>query len=143
MTIRPFFKAICLLLFMGSLFVFPQNPAYADDDRLYVGKFSESDRTSILPAGWEPLRFKKIKRHTVYELVEDNGVMVVRATSKASSSGLIRKIDIDPYEYPFLSWRWNITNIYEKGDVSRKEGDDYPARVYVTFAYSPEDVGFF
>jgi hypothetical protein len=116
---------------------------FAENDRLDVGKFSAIDDTDKLPAGWEPLYFKKIKEHTVYESTEDESIMVIRAESRASSSGLIRKIDIDPEKYPVITWRWKITNTYEKGDVTQKQGDDYPARIYVTFAYDPEHVGLF
>lgn len=143
MTSRPLFIFIWLFVFVGGLFLSLHYRAHAEENRLYVGKFSERGKTGTLPAGWEPLHFKKKERHTLYELVEDNGYRVIRAVSDASSSGLIRKMDIDPYEYPIISWRWKISNTYEKGDVSRKEGDDYPARVYVTFAYDAKDVGFF
>ena len=51
-----------------------------------------------------------------------------------SASGLIRKIRIDPVEYPLVSWRWKVMNVLEKGDVTKKEGDDYAARIYVVFS---------
>lgn len=47
---------------------------------------------------------------------------------------------IDPRAYPILRWRWRVGNVLEKGDVRRKAGDDYPARLYVTFAYEPDQV---
>ncbi len=28
-------------------------------------------------------------------------------------------------------------------DVTQKEGDDYPARLYISFAYNPDALGFF
>jgi hypothetical protein len=31
----------------------------------------------------------------------------------------------------------------KKGDARRKEGDDYPARIYITFEYDPSKLGFF
>jgi hypothetical protein len=31
--------------------------------------------------------------------------------------------------------------VLDAGDVTRKEGDDYPARVYVAFAFDPERAG--
>lgn len=53
------------------------------------------------------------------------GRVVVKATSAASSSGLIRKIRIDPKKYPLIEWHWKVLNIYRKGDVATKEGDDF------------------
>ena len=67
----------------------------------------------------------------------------MKAVSKASSSGMTREIRIDPKAYPIIQWEWNVTNVLEKGDVSRKEGDDYPARIYITFEYDSGRVGFF
>jgi hypothetical protein len=31
-----------------------------------------------------------------------------------------------------------VENLLNKADVTRKEGDDYPARIYVAFAYDPD-----
>ena len=104
---------------------------------LYAGKFSTESPADALPRGWEPLTFQKVDKHTRYSLVKDNGVVTVKAESSASASGLIRKISIDPEEYPFLTWRWKVTDINTKSDISRKKGDDCPARLYITFEYDP------
>ena len=109
---------------------------------MVVGLFSSLQPGTDPPPGWEPLVFKKIDRHTQYELVADDGVVVVRAVSAAAASGLIRKIQIDPMEYPIVEWRWKVSNTLQKGDVTKKEGDDYPARIYITFAYDPYKLSF-
>lgn len=110
---------------------------------MVIGNFSRAAAGNVLPQGWEPLTFKKIPRKTVYSLVQDDGVVVVKATSSAAASGLIRRVRINPLDYPIIQWRWKVTNVYQKGDVTRKEGDDYPARVYITFEYDPAKTGFF
>jgi len=125
---------ICLMTHPAFL---AESPAVIE-----VGLFSAEAATNPLPAHWEPLNFKKIERHTQYQLVEENGQVVVKATAEASASGLIRKIAIDPKEYPVVQWRWKAANILEKGDVRKKEGDDYPARIYITFAYDPGKLSF-
>jgi hypothetical protein len=63
--------------------------------------------------------------------------------AESSASGLVREIKIDPKEFPVVQWHWKVTNILKKGDVRRKEGDDYPARIYVTFEYDSSKLGFF
>lgn len=55
----------------------------------------------------------------------------------------MRKVTIDPRKQAYIAWRWKVDSVYKKGDVSTKSGDDYPARIYITFAYDPERVGFF
>lgn len=108
-----------------------------------VGSFSASPEGDSLPVAWKPLTFKKITRHTIYTLVKDGDTVVVKATSESSASGLIREVRIDPREYPIVQWRWKVSNVLKNSDVHRKDGDDYPARLYVAFEYDPERVGFF
>jgi hypothetical protein len=108
-----------------------------------VGKFSAEAEGSALPVHWKPLTFNKIERHTTYTLVKDGDTVVVKAMAEASASGLTRELKIDPKEYPIVQWRWKVKNILKKGDVYRKEGDDYPARLYITFEYDPRKLGFF
>jgi hypothetical protein len=108
---------------------------------LEVGKFSMAAPGSELPDNWKPLTFKKVPQSTAYSLVRDGDTVVVQAVSRASASGLIREITIDPRDYPVVRWRWKIGNVLQKGDVSRKEGDDYPARLYVAFGYDSSKVG--
>jgi hypothetical protein len=79
---------------------------------------------------------------TRYSLVKEGETVVVKAVSEASASGLIREMKIDPKEFPLLQWRWKVGNILKKGDVKTKEGDDYPARIYITFEYDPQKLNF-
>ena len=41
-----------------------------------------------------------------------------------------------------VRWRWKVENLLQRSDVSRKDGDDYPARLYITFAYDPDRISF-
>ena len=109
---------------------------------LEVGKFSAASVGQTMPDGWKPLTFKKIPKHTSYELVKDGGVTIVKAVSEASASGLIKPVVIDPKEYPIVRWRWKIDNVLQRSNVALKEGDDFPARLYITFEYDPDKVGF-
>ena len=108
---------------------------------LEVGRFSFATEGSTLPDGWKPLTFKKVERHTQYEVVRDGSTVVVKAVSDASASGLTKEVLIDPHEYPIVRWRWKVENLLQKSNVNRKDGDDYPARLYITFAYEPDKVG--
>lgn len=108
-----------------------------------VGAFSRSEPGGPLPDGWAPLTFRHIDQHTRYTLVRDDEAgIVVRAEANAAASGLLRKLDVPVHDWPLLTWRWKADNLIAKGDVTRKEGDDYPARIYVAFRYSPERLGF-
>jgi hypothetical protein len=108
---------------------------------LDVGKFSAAEPGDQLPSKWHLLTFKKIPLHTQYMLAIDENTVVIKAVSRASASGLIRKIKIDPQKYPIVRWRWKVSNVYKNGDVTQKTGDDYPARFYVTFEFDPDRIG--
>lgn len=100
-------------------------------------------KMTTISDGWEPLEFPKIEQHSQYQLIRENGVSVVKARTAGGASGLIARLDVVPEESPVLSWRWKVSNVFEKGNAREKSGDDYPARIYVAFEFQPEKAGFF
>lgn len=106
-----------------------------------VGAFSRAEPGQIVPSGWEPLSFEKIPRHTHYAIVMEGSVPVLKAVAQGSASGLIRRVSIDPREYPVVEWRWKVENLIRGADPRTKEGDDFPVRLYVAFAYDPKRAG--
>jgi len=139
-----FKTALVCMAVLATPFMIHLGQGIAEDltKELAVGLFSSLQPGMDPPPGWEPLVFKKIDQHTQYDLVSDEGIVVVRAISAAAASGLIRKIQINPMKYPIVEWRWKVSNVLRKGDVTKKEGDDYPARIYITFAYDPSKLSF-
>lgn len=92
-----------------------------------------------LPEHWEPLTFKKIKRHTRYEWsIQERAV---HAVSSAAASGLTYRLEQEAAKLPILRWRWRVPRAIAKGDEKSKGGDDYAARIYVTFRYDASRVG--
>lgn len=87
---------------------------------------------------WREQDFLLIKRHTQYSIITDGSERYLKSESDASASGLIFTIKYNVYEYPMAKWRWKVSNVYEKGDVTNRAGDDYPARIILMFKYSPE-----
>ena len=134
---------IIVVIFLTAVQITTASLCLQAQDIIDVGKFSSAEPGEKLPEGWLPLTFKNIASHTRYSLVKDGDTVVVKAVSEASASGLIRKIRIDPNKYPIVQWRWKVANVYNKSDVTQKDGDDYPARIYVTFEYDPGRIGFF
>jgi len=89
-------------------------------------------------ARWQPQPFAKIPRHSSYTAVTYEGRSCLLMESDNSASALVLNQPFNVYEFPRLAWRWKVSTIYRKGDSSSKDGDDYPARLYVMFAYDPE-----
>ena len=114
--------------------------SHAAENVIELGIFSKSTPGGALPEGWQPQTFKKIDKHTIYELIKDGDTTIVKASAKASASGLTKPLDLDLKDFPILEWRWKVANVIAKGNPKSKAGDDYPARIYLTFKYDPTRV---
>lgn len=113
------------------------NPAYAETLALLPS--SPELGPEGLPKNWKLLTFKKIKRHTHYEWSEQKHT--IHALSSAAASGLIYHLDQNTEKLPILRWRWRVAHSIAKGNERTQSGDDYTARIYVTFRYDPTKVG--
>lgn len=114
--------------------------AFAPRTDFIVAAFSNMEPGGSIN-GWETLSLGDAAP-TQYSLVTDDGAVVVKAEADDSASGLIRRVEADPAEFPVMEWRWKVEGVIPGGDVRRKRGDDYPARIYVTFDYDPSDLSF-
>lgn len=107
----------------------------------FTYSYAWSDELDTIPAGefsqgkldeWHP---KKFVNETLYSLIEIDNKTVLKAVSRNSASGLIRKIRIDLNTYPYLNWSWRIKNrLHGIFDEKQKSGDDYAARIYVVIS---------
>ena len=127
------------LLFLTGM----AKPATGHSSDMRVGNFSGQAPDGGIPEQWQPLTFTKIDRFTRYRLVKDGDTAVVEARSDKSASGLIRRISIDPEKFRHVRWSWKISNTIRQSDTRRKEGDDYPARLYITFDDDTNSPGWF
>lgn len=87
---------------------------------------------------WKPYTFPGIATHSSYSLDQHGKDSCLLMETRAGASALILQDRFNVYAYPNLSWRWKVSNIYRKGDSGSRDGDDYPARIYVLFSYDPE-----
>ena len=110
-------------------------------DILIIDRFSSGAGVDGIPSGWHPLHFPRIRRHTRYTLTQDGDNSVVMAVSNQSASAIFKEITIDPKNYPVLTWRWKVEGVLKRGDGRVKSGDDYAARVYVTFLSDANNAG--
>jgi hypothetical protein len=99
--------------------------APAGAEELTVGNFAAGDLS-----GWETKEFKGL---TSYTFTEVGGKKVLAARADGTASGLFKEVDLDPAVMRYLSWSWNVPAVIPKGDALTKQGDDYPARIYVVF----------
>ena len=75
--------------------------------------------------------------NTQYELQAQDGKNVLKATANRSASVLYKETAIDLTKTPWLDWSWKSTSTYMNINEQSKDGDDYPARLYVTAKTGP------
>ena len=92
------------------------------------------DFEAALSARWEEQGFPSIARHNVFSLAaEPDGNHYLKIESDRSSSAKGVHLTFAPRQCPHVSWRWRISNTIAAGDLTRKEGDDAAAKLYVVF----------
>lgn len=97
-----------------------------------IAPFSASSPGATLPEGWRSMGLPRIPRAEPV-LVEDGGRTVLQLRAAAAAGSAVHRLDADPALASRLSWRWKVDRVVRGADLARKEGDDYAARVYVTF----------
>jgi len=87
--------------------------------------------TSRYPSDWKVL--VNHGKPDVSPCKEDD-VTCLHLRSVKASFALQRGVDVDPAQLPFLTWRWKVTQLPEKGDFRRAATDDQAAQILVGFA---------
>ncbi|WP_218568631.1 DUF3047 domain-containing protein [Pseudomonas sp. 2FG] len=107
-----------------------------DTATTYVGRFDASASTP--PPPWRVIRFDEKVPPTRYRVIAWDGVAAVEAEANASMALLARPLAVDLQLTPVLCWRWRVDAPLNNADMMTKQGDDYAARVYITFRLPPE-----
>ncbi|MFT5643831.1 MAG: hypothetical protein ACI83P_001383 [Janthinobacterium sp.] len=105
-----------------------------------VGRFDAS--VSAVPAPWQVVRFDQSVPATQYRVIAWDGVAAVEAVAKSSMALLARPLTIDLASSPILCWRWRIDAPLKKADMATRQGDDYAARVYLSFKLPAQAISF-
>lgn len=113
-------------------------PALAFAEPLWVGRFSASGE---IPAPWKVEQLNKGIPPTTYRLREWDGVAAIEARAERSMALMARSVDVDLGKTPILCWRWRIDAPLKNADMTTKAGDDYAARVYLSFDVPPDTLG--
>jgi hypothetical protein len=90
-----------------------------------------SATAGAIPAPWRVVTLPKLPQHTRYDIVAFEGANVLRVRADASYANLLHPLAGERAQR--LQWRWRVEQPIEQADLTRKEGDDVPARVCVLF----------
>jgi len=140
------------LIVIVSMFIFTGSVLLVDPpERIFIDP-NEVDKFVIDPADFDPddgetaiLRHEPFGRkdEAVYTRgTKEDGTPIIIAESNNAISTVTTQIDADPHEFQYLEWEWKIESVLESGDLTKKDGDDFTARVYVTFDFDSSDLGF-
>lgn len=139
-------KFMCLLILISVYFTcsgFTQpiklNPDSVDSFIMDPATFSEVDNSDSI---WKLAPFGR-KDPTIYTAAKkENGEAIIKAESNQSISSVQVNLSANPQEFPIIEWEWMIQSVLESGDVTEKDGDDYAARIYITFDYPVSELSF-
>ena len=106
-----------------------------------IAPFSAAEPGTGLPPGWYILALPR-KKEPTFTLVRDGGVTVLHVRSESAVGSVAHHLNVDPRVANRLTWRWKVDHTLEKGDLGTKEGDDFAARVYVSFDVPAESLSF-
>lgn len=95
--------------------------------------FSKAAPGTALPVGWKHQVLPKVKQANRFALVADEGVTVLQVSSNASASSWLAPLNLPAAQAMTLRWRWKVSQSLAASDLRSKTGDDYAARLYVTF----------
>lgn len=95
-----------------------------------------------VPPPWRVVHLDKKVAATRYRVTRTDGVLGIAAEADHSMALLARPVEVDLEQTPVLCWRWRVDAPLLKSDMATKSGDDYAARVYVSFALPPDEIGF-
>lgn len=112
-----------LKLAMAILLILPVLCSRAGALEIPVAVFSKGD-----VSGWEE---KVFAGNTVYRVAQAEGRNAMGAAADGAASGFFKKVSIDLRQTPYLHWSWLVRDVFHGNDERSKQGDDFPARVYV------------
>jgi hypothetical protein len=98
-----------------------------------VPPFSTAQAGAGLPAGWMPIKINDQKKPTQYDLVEDDGKVVLHATADGAASLLGHKVAFDLKAAPMMTWRWKTSKLIPTADNSVASKEDSPVRIVLEF----------
>jgi hypothetical protein len=97
---------------------------------VWVGQFTGGGAP---PPPWRVVQISRKVPPTSYRRATVAGVPAIEARAEGSMALLARPISVDLAVTPVLCWRWLVDAPVAKADMTKKSGDDYAARLYVSF----------
>lgn len=120
---------------LSLLLVVYAQPALSQAPATWVGQFGTASHN------WQEVRLSKNLTPNQFSHRLWDGVHAMEVHSKASMSLMARPLSVDLETTPVLCWRWRVDATLGTADMTQRQGDDYAARVYVSFKLPEASMG--
>ena len=107
---------------------------------VWLDRFDQ-EATNV-PPPWRVVQLDRKVASTRYRITLWDGHRAIEASADHSMALLARPVEIDLNRTPVLCWHWRVDAPLVKADMATKAGDDYAARVYVSFAMPASALSF-
>jgi hypothetical protein len=125
-------RMLSILALIAVAPAFAQSPTTTETAPL-VAPFSAGRPGVTFPAGWIPIKINDQKKPTLYDLVDDQGTIVLHAVADGAASLLGVHGAFDPRAAPVIAWRWKISRLIESADNAVVSKEDSPVRIVLEF----------
>lgn len=106
---------------------------------VYVSNFEPiTPPTLSIPPSWQIIRLESNVPATKYRQLNWEGVNAIEANADSSMALLGRLVEVDLNETPMLCWLWRIDGVVKSADMTKRQADDYAARLYLAFSLPKE-----
>lgn len=122
---------IALMVILMVLLCIPTLGIPAAEERIVVTAFAMERGKKNVPEGWEVEKAKGIPN---VSLVKEGKTVYLHLKSEEKSSfGIKKEFKVDIKKYPYLHWKWKVTQLPRGGDIRKSETDDQAIQIYVAF----------
>jgi hypothetical protein len=114
--------------------------SWAADSSFLIPPFAAAPGSIAAP--WEPLRLPKHIARALATVSIEQGLPVLQVTAEKQAGGAFLRLP-KPSPHVRLTWQWRVDRVLTTADLTRKDADDFAARVYVMFDYPTERLAYF
>ena len=101
--------------------------------------FSTADVGAKLPPGWEKVELPYGHKNE-FRVVAEGNVHALQVKSAKSFGTVAFLLHADAAATPIVRWRWKVDHALEKARMDTKAGEDFAARLYVSFDFPTQEL---
>jgi len=124
-------RSLAFLALVAAVPTLAQTPS--TEAALLVSAVSSGRPGTTFPSGWIAVKINDQKKLTTYDLVDDNGTVVLHAIADGAASLLGHRVALDLRAAPVVTWRWKTSRLIASADNTVAGKEDSPVRIVLEF----------